>query len=191
MRAPSPRLESWAEVGRSWGSTAEERALELPCDRFLADPADTYFRAVDVDAPAPVVFRWLCQLRVAPYSYDLVDNFGRRSPQHLTPGLEELELGQRFITIFDLVDFEPHRQITLAVRRLQRVFGPVALTYLVRPAGPGRSRLVVKLLIGGGRWRRSRRSPFRHAAPWFELVMMRRQLLNLRDLAEATARAGG
>ena len=57
-----------------------ERELPFPCDRHLADHDGAYWRAIDVEAPAPLVFRWLCQLRVTPYSYDLLDNLGRRSP---------------------------------------------------------------------------------------------------------------
>ena len=94
------------------------------------------YRAVDVAAPAEIVFRWLCQLRAAPYSYDLIDNGGRRSPQELTPGLERLEPGQRFMRIFRLVEFEPGRSITVLSRGT--VFGEVAVTYRVRGAGAGR-----------------------------------------------------
>ena len=74
---------------RQWGSTAAERAMPLPCDDALPDATDAYHRAVDVEADAAVVFRWLCQLKVAPYSYDWIDNLGRRSPQRLTPGLAQ------------------------------------------------------------------------------------------------------
>jgi hypothetical protein len=75
------------------------------------------FRGVTVRARAPVVFRWLCQLRVAPYSYDWLDNLGRRSPRTLTPGAERLELGQRVMGIFELVGFEPDRHLTLRLRK--------------------------------------------------------------------------
>jgi hypothetical protein len=74
----------------SWGALDVERSEPLPCDELLPDADLVLHRAVDVAAPAPLAFRWLCQLRVAPYSYDPLDNAGRRSPRELTPGLDEL-----------------------------------------------------------------------------------------------------
>ncbi|MBK5116642.1 MAG: hypothetical protein JJE23_06940, partial [Thermoleophilia bacterium] len=73
-------MRLWPDVVRRWGSTSSERSQSYPCDTLLDDPDDALFRAVDIDARPATVFRWLCQLRVAPYSYDLLDNRGRRSP---------------------------------------------------------------------------------------------------------------
>src|ERR671918_2480588 len=128
---------------RNWGVTPEERELEFPCDRHLSDPDDAMYRAVTVDASAPIVFRWLCQLRVAPYSYDWIDNLGRRSPRRLTEGLVELEVGQRIMTIFRLAALEEGRSITLDTTT--PLFGRVAVTYQVTPTATDRSRLVAKL----------------------------------------------
>jgi hypothetical protein len=161
----------------TWGSTAAERGLPLPCDGWLAKPGTVVHRAVDVDAPPPVVFRWLCQLRAAPYSYDLIDNFGRRSPQTLSPGLERLAVGQRVMTIFDLVAFETDRHITLVVSpRARWAFGLAAVTYSVSAQGRGGTRLLVRIA--------SRRAS--RVLPWLDLFMMRRQLLNLKRLAEGS-----
>ena len=91
--------------------------MAFPCDPYVPAADDIAFRAVDVRAPAPVVLRWLCQLKVAPYSYDWIDNFGRRSPRAPTAGAEDLDLGQRFMNICDLIEFERDRHITLRVRR--------------------------------------------------------------------------
>src|SRR4029077_18564030 len=90
----------------TWGSTASERARAFPCDGVLPHASFDLYRAVTVEAPASRVFRWLCQLRVAPYSYDLLDNWGRRSPRELTPGADDLAVGQKIMTIFTLVSFE-------------------------------------------------------------------------------------
>lgn len=186
-------------VAFTWGSTPDERAGPFPGEPPDASARIALWRGVDVEAPPPVVFRWLCQLRVAPYSYDWIDNLGRTSPRVLLPGLEALEIGQRFMTIFRLVAFEPEASITLETPARSggaRLFGTTRVTYWCRPAGgrdtdgaaPARTRLLAKLwvlpppgLLG---------VLVRRGLPWGDLVMMRRQLLNLRSLAEQTARAG-
>lgn len=159
--------------------------MPFPCDRYVEAPGGVYHRAIDIDAPPPVVFRWLCQLRAAPYSYDLIDNFGRRSPETLTPGLDELAAGQRVMSIFELVEFERDRHITLRLRR-PRLLRELAVTYLVGPRGGAGSRLLVKLAVGyrGGRVGSAVAGTM---LPLGDLVMMRRQLLNLKRLSERDA----
>ena len=175
-------------IATTWGTTAEERAMTYPCDAILTDAHAAYYRGLTVNAPAAILFRWLCQLRVAPYSYDWIDNLGRQSPQELTPGLDELQLGQRLMGQFDLVDFERDRHITVRTlpnSSLAGLFGAVAATYLVLPVSANESRLLVKVLA------RFPRGPIgwliRVLLPWGDLIMMRRQLLNLGRLAEQSA----
>jgi len=171
-----------------WGSTADERAETYPCEDFVPDADLAVYRAIDIAAPVPVVYRWLCQLRVAPYSYDLLDNLGRRSPRELTPGAEELEEGQRVMTIFHLASFERDRQLTIVCDGIgKKLLGDVSSTYRVVPAGDG-SRLILKLVCDppGGRLLAA---PYRWVMPWFDLFMMRKQFLNLKRLAEKTATA--
>jgi hypothetical protein len=171
----------WPAAVERWGTSAAERAQEFACDELIARPDHTMWRAVDVDAPAAITFRWLCQLRAAPYSYDKLDNLGRRSPQTLTPGLERLEVGQRVQTVFRLVAFEPGRSLTMRSR--SRLMGHVVCTYRVDERPAERSRIVVKLLVDHGSWA-PQRALMRLLLPPGDLVMMRRQLLNLRGLAE-------
>jgi len=173
-------VSALGETIRWWGTTPGERAEALGCDALVPDGI-RLARAVDVAAPAEVVFRWLCQLRAAPYSYDLLDNFGRRSPQVLVAGLERLEVGQPFMTIFRLRAFEPGRSVTLEHRG--RAFGHVAVTYLVTPAGPQDSRLRQRIAWTPPRVPFGRRA-LTAALAAGDLVMTRRQLLNLKGLAE-------
>jgi hypothetical protein len=167
---------------RGWGTTAAERSADYPCAAAVPDAAKTMHRAVDIDAPPEVVFRWLCQLRVAPYSYDVLDNLGRRSPRRLTPGLERLEKGQRFMMIYELVDFEPDRQITVASKRFTGVFGRQAVTYQVSPDGNGGTRLLATRRL------KPPRGPhgpmIKLNLPVIDLIMTRKQLRTLKKLAE-------
>ena len=168
----------------AWGATEEERAASYACDSLIDSADRVLHRAVDVDAPPEFAFRWLCQLRVAPYSYDWIDNFGRRSPRRLIRGLDELKIRQRVMTIFRLVAFEPGRSITIDSETA--VFGRVVATYLVSPRADNSSRLVVKLAFKSSAGLYG--SLLRNLLPVGDLVMMRKQLLTLKKLAEQDAR---
>ena len=173
---------SLLDVARTWGTTPGERARPYPCDRWLDRIDDAYYRGVTVRAEPAVVFRWLCQLKVAPYSYDWIDNFGRPSPRTLTPGVERLAVGDRFMTIFRLIEFEQDRHVTMRLVE-GTVFPAIVLSYVMDWVAPGTSRLLMKFVARyprgiGGRLQR-------WLLPWGDLVMARRQLMNLRDLAAA------
>jgi hypothetical protein len=177
-----------SSIARTWGTDADERALAFPGDRGDDGEWTSLFRGVSIAAPVPIVFRWLCQLRAAPYSYDWIDNRGRRSPRSLTPGLEQLEVGQTVMSIFRLEAFETPHFMTLVTPpggRGEALFGRLRCTYWARPSHSAPTRLLVKLRLGPAR------SPFariaRSALAWGDLVMMRRQLLNLKALAESAA----
>jgi hypothetical protein len=170
-----------------WGATAAEVRRPYPADTALVAPGAgcrdvvTMTRAIGVDAPVEVTWRWLCQVGVAPYSYDWLDNRGRRSPRTLTPGADRLELGQPIAKVFELVSFEaPHQWTGVATPAAERLFGRVATTYAAEPAGAG-SRIVCRIAV----CRRGRIDRVRVALlSWGDLVMMRKQLRTLRGLAE-------
>lgn len=171
-----------------WGATAAEVSETYPCDVIGFPHDDVCFRAVDIEAPPALVFRWLCQLKVAPYSYDWLDNFGRRSPSKLTPDLEQLHIGQRVMRIFRIVSYEPGRHITIAsgLEAPTWLMGDCAVTYRVR-AAKGGTRLVVKLLVARPRGAHGRL--LGALFPFGDFIMMRKQLLTLRRYAERDARA--
>lgn len=169
-----------------WNATVAEAEASYPCDRLVDGPYRAIIRAIDVDAPPQLLYRWVCQLRAAPYSYDLLDNLGRRSPRTLTPGLDELALGQTF-QVAEIVDFAYGEHVTgLATPAARRIFGLEALTYATVDRGDHRSRLVVRMNLV------EPRSAWEHARhrllAWGDLGMMRKQLLTLRDLAERDGR---
>jgi hypothetical protein len=171
-----------------WGASETEVAQTYPCDAIAFPHDDVYFRAVAIDAPAQLVFRWLCQLRAAPYSYDWIDNLGRRSPPQLTPGLDHLRIGQRIMRVFRVVSFEPGQHLTIAsgLEAPSWLVGDIALSYRLYAAARG-TRLVAKVLVAPppGLYGRLVAA----VLPILDLVFMRKQFLTLRHYAERDARA--
>jgi hypothetical protein len=172
-------------ISETWGTEPQERVLNFPCDRVIANPDAALYRGVTIKAMPEIIFRWLCQMRVAPYSYDWIDNCGRQSPRELTPGLDNIVVGQDVMGIFDLVEFERNRHLTIRVKSASsasRTFGDIAGSYLIVPVPGGSCRLLVKLIA---KYPHGAKGKFMRALlPWGDLIMMRRQLLNLKQLAE-------
>jgi len=172
-------------ASHTWGTTVEERRRPFPCDRFLHQPEAILYRGVTINAPPAVVFRWLCQMRVAPYSYDWLDNGGRQSPRTLTPGLENLAIGQDVMRIFTLVDFGTGDHLTLRLKPhtgASNTFGDIMVSYVVISESANKCRLVVKMLVNHPHGFRGWLN--KTFLPWGDLIMMRKQMLNFKRLAE-------
>lgn len=167
-------------IGDRWGVSDQEVARPYPCDDLVPAPVLQAWRGVTVHVPSSDLWPWVAQIRLAPYSYDWLDNFGRRSPRELRD-LPEPAAGQHFTTAGGrqtgrIVSVEPGVQLT------GRIMGAVMSYVLVPTRGStGRStRLLLKVALEHGRC----------VAPLLsvgDLVMARRQLLNLKRLAEHRA----
>jgi hypothetical protein len=161
-------------IGDRWGVSDDEVLRPYPCDEFVPAPTVRAWRGVDVAAPAEVVWPWVGQVRLAPYSYDWIDNFGRRSPRELV-GLPEPEVGERFTTAGRL---ELGRIVSVSQgEQLTGTIMGAFLSYVLVPGDHGRTRLLFKAVIRTSRW----------LGPGLsvgDLIMARRQLLNLKRLAE-------
>ncbi|WP_243885005.1 SRPBCC family protein [Cellulomonas fengjieae] len=177
-------------IATSWGVTAAERDRAYPCDDLPREPGYRLLRGVDVAAPPDVVYRWVSQLRAAPYSYDWIDNGGRRSPRRPLPWCWDLQVGQVVAKVFTIASFVPDEHLTLRVAPGvgTRAFGDIALSYVVVPVGPTRSRLL-GVVRGGAPAGRPLARRFLTARDrllaWGDLVMMRKQLRTFAALAEA------
>jgi hypothetical protein len=165
-------------IADRWGVSSSEILRPYPCDDFVASPTLQAWRGVRVEAAAAAVWPWVAQVRIAPYSYDWIDNLGRRSPRELT-GLPEPRVGDRFTTAGGraagrIVSVDPGRQLTGTIMG-------AFMSYVLVAQEPDVTRLLLKVVARTSRW----------TAPWLsagDLIMARRQLLNLKKLAEQALR---
>jgi hypothetical protein len=162
-------------IGDRWNVSDDEFALRYPCDDFVASPTLQAWRGVTVHTTREVLWPWVAQIRLAPYSYDWIDNLGRRSPRQLV-GLPDPVVGESFSTAAT----RPFGRI-LAVDPLAHLTGEImgaCISYVLVSQGQS-TRLLMKAVTAMSRW----------LTPWLsvgDLVMARRQLLNLKALAEST-----
>ena len=96
------------------------------------------------------VWPWVVQIRLAPYSHDLLDNLGRRSPPDLRRVPEPIA-GEPFTTAFGgrslgrIVAVESGQHLTA------RIMGGFT-SYVLAPTGEvERTRLLLKVVTPGGR----------------------------------------
>ncbi|MGC4783393.1 polyketide cyclase [Micromonospora zamorensis] len=135
---------------------------------------------MSIAAPAAAVWPWVAQVRLAPYSYDWIDNRGRRSPRQLQ-GLPEPQVGEAFTTaggrkLGRIVSVDPGKQLTSTIMG-------AFMSYVLVPQEHDRTRLLLKVVMQTTRWAALGLSIG-------DLIMARRQLLNLKQLAEHNGHHG-
>lgn len=160
-------------IGDRWGVRDDDVARRYPCDDLVPEPVMQAWRGVTVAAPPEKLWPWVTQIRAAPYSYDWIDNLGRRSPRTLL-GLPEPVVGEPFTKAAgrpfgEILAVEPGVHLT------GTIVGAV-MSYVLIPDGSS-TRLVLKVVMERGRL----------IAPFVcvgDLVMARKQLTTFAALAE-------
>jgi hypothetical protein len=170
-----------------WGATRDEVAQHMPGDEVVPAPAFNATRAVTVEARPEDIWPWIVQIgfgRAGWYSYDLLDNLGRRSAERIVPELQHVEAG-------DLVPLGPGKDSGMRVKEYEpnrwmlwwEKHHLTTWVWVLDPMPDG-TRLVTRV-----RARPSWRHPT--TAIWLILVevadfpMMRKCLLGIKRRAEA------
>jgi hypothetical protein len=90
----SPLIRPWH---MQWGATKQEIALPMPGDEVVPRAQFKATRAITVNAPAAEVWPWIVQLgyrRGGFYTYDLLDNAGERSADHILDQYQDIRAGE-------------------------------------------------------------------------------------------------
>jgi hypothetical protein len=164
----------------------------IPC--FFVDSlpgiSNTYsrelLRSIEIKAGASAIFTWLKQLRIAPYSYDFVDNRFRKSPEYIIENLPPLNVNTHFLLAFHLFRFEENSFIVC--RFCQPVNPPVNkylkdlfIEYRITEQGPvSRLQCKIKGYLNDDIYSRG----FFFIFSLVNRIMMTRQLRNIKKLSE-------
>ncbi len=132
-------------------ATREERRQPMRCDLLVPDPILSATHAIDLAVPPDRAWPWLAQMgagRAGWYSWDLLDNGGRRSADRLLAEFQHVDVG-------DVLPAVPGDRNVFVVARAEPPYdlvlhwpgagarSRVSWEFRIEPA-PGGSRLVVR-----------------------------------------------
>jgi hypothetical protein len=179
-------LRLFLRWGGRWGSTAEERASEMPGDAYFAGgpPARVALtRAVSIRTRPETVWPWLAQLGRGAgwYSVDRLDNGGKVSARHIISWVPKPRLGDASPVGY-LRHIEPGRALVWWLRglRFAGAMTRLAVDMRLTPQGEG-SRLVIRMSADAA-------GPTARVAllvfEFIDFIMARRQLLGIKERVE-------
>ena len=168
--------------------TAAEGAWRVDGDDILPDARTQFTHAITIAAPPSDVWPWLIQMgcqRGGWYSWDTLDNGGKRSADHIIPELQHLSVG-------DILPYRPDGAAGFRVVRVEPVRSLVlesetpdfvgTWAFVLEPIATNQTRLVVRYRAA---YPPSTRMAFR--VPVMEQIhgfMERKQLKTIKHHAE-------
>ena len=178
-------------------ATARERSLALPGDTLIPRAADTITHAITINCSTRELWPWLVQMgadRAGWYSYDALDNGGRRSAKRILPEFQHAGVGAIFPALpgrtdgFVLIEQEPTHWLVLAWP-LPTGEPVVTWAFVLNEVTPTLTRLIVRVRAG--------EAYSFHGLPnaiglWLarvvHFIMQRRQLVEIARRAEYGSR---
>ncbi len=174
-------------------ATAAEQIKPLAGDDLIRDPIGAVNHAITIRRSPHDVWPWLAQMgsgRAGWYSYDFIDNGGRRSAERILPEFQHVTVGTVFPALPDAKDVfvvaqcEPERSLVLAWRLPDGRYQTTWAFVLEQPQ-PNQTRLIVRGRVASGY------RPY-GLPQWVALllgrpahfIMQRKQLLSIRNRAE-------
>ena len=169
-----------------WGATDDEIKRSMPGDDIVGKPSFNATRAVTITAPAENIYPWIVQMgvnRAGWYSYDLLDNLGRRSSESILPEHQNIQVG-------NLIPMSPDGKAGLWVKDFKNnewvlwwdKIGDTSWAWGIYSDGDTHSRLVTRVRVKY-RWF----SPailFNLIIEFLDIMMMRKCMLGIKRRAE-------
>ena len=169
-----------------WGATDAEVKRSMPGDEIVDKPSFNATRAVTIHAPAQKIYPWIVQMGVSRagwYSYDLLDNLGRRSAESIIPEHQNMQAG-------DLVPISPDGKQGMWVKYLRKnkwvlwwdKKGDTTWVWEIHPEGEGNMRLITRVRVKYRFF--SSAVLFNLLIEFFDILMMRKSMLGIKRRAE-------
>jgi hypothetical protein len=169
-----------------------ERDCPLPGDDRIPEPVGCLTHAITIHCSSENLWPWLAQMgagRAGWYSYDSVDNSGRRSAQRVLPEFQNISVGTLFPALpgatdaFLVLAFEPARFLVLGAVPRKSAYA-ATWAFVLEELGTDTTRLIVRVRVN---------ADYRfHGLPLavvklIHYVMQRKQLLEIAARAEVAS----
>lgn len=178
-----------------WGATNDELARTMPGDEIVTHPVFNATRAVTVNAQPEDIWPWIVQIgfyRGGWYTYDLLDNPGRRSAERIVLELQHIAVG-------DLIPMGPGKSIGIWVKQFVpkqwmvwwgKKAEQTSWTWVLDPMPEGTTRLITRVRAPLS-WREPASAAMLVMLELADFPMMRKCLLGIKRRAEALASGSG
>ena len=182
-------LSWWRPRQIRWGATDEEIRRSMPGDDLVGTPSFNATRAVTIKASPSDIYPWIVQMglnRAGWYSYDLLDNLGRKSEEEILPIFQSVQVGT-------LIPMSPNNNYGLWVKEFKTdewmlwwdKKGNATWGWGIYPNGKRDCRLVSRVRIKY-QWVRFEIF-FNLLVELFDILMMRKCMLGIKRRAESIA----
>ena len=173
---------------RTWGLDPEVSTAPLPGDDLVPDATTVDTRVIDIAAPPAAVWPWLVQMgdtRAGLYSYSVLGFPHGKGANMIAPEWQHLAEGD-VLNEWIVREIEPERALVLA----SDLMGRWSWVFVLEPLDGGAHTRLVERWKGTATGGPRGMGVLLSALDFGEFLMIRKQMLGIRDRAEHSTAVG-